>query len=114
MNLIQQIDQFASKHPDKVVYDYLGKTNTYGQLHNLSNQLAEKIQSLGLTTGSPIIVYGGQTFDMLVAFLASVKTGHAYIPVDRHSRVGNAGASDPPRHLHRPGEHDLDRHRWRL
>lgn len=85
MNLIQQIDQFASKHPDKVVYDYLGKTNTYGQLHNLSNQLAEKIQSLGLTTGSPIIVYGGQTFDMLVAFLASVKTGHAYIPVDRHS-----------------------------
>jgi len=85
MNLIKQIDQFATENPAAIVYNYLGETNTYGELQRYSNALAARIQQLELQPKSPIIVYGGQTFEMLVAFMASVKTGHAYIPVDKHS-----------------------------
>lgn len=86
-NLIQQIDKQAKNNPTKIAYNYLGKTNTYKELTWYSDNLAEHLGSIGLEPHSPIMVYGGQTFDMLVAFLGCVKAGHAYIPV-------NAGSSE--------------------
>ncbi|GEL13294.1 D-alanine--D-alanyl carrier protein ligase [Lapidilactobacillus concavus DSM 17758] len=84
-NVIDAIDQISATQPDQIAYDYLGTTYTYRQLVQQANTLAFQLDALNLPAKSPIIVYGGQEFEMLVAFLAAVKTGHAYIPVDDHS-----------------------------
>lgn len=84
-NLIAQIDYWAQEDPQRVAYQYLGKANTYGELKSFSDALATKIKSTNIEEGAPIIVYGGQTFEMIATFLGIVKAGHAYIPVDTHS-----------------------------
>ncbi|MHC9536317.1 D-alanine--poly(phosphoribitol) ligase subunit DltA [Dellaglioa sp. BT-FLS60] len=84
-NVIKKIDMIAMSDPDRVVYNNLGETNTYQQLKEKSDALALHIIHLNLDKKSPIMVYGNQKFNMLVAFLGSVKAGHAYIPIDSHS-----------------------------
>ena len=80
-DVIKKIDEIAEQEPDRVVYDYLGKTNTYGDLKKRSNAWAHKIASLDISDDAPIMIWGGQTFEMIASFLGCVKTGHAYIPI---------------------------------
>ena len=40
-DVIKRIDEIAENEPDRVVYDYLGETNTYGDLRS--------VQTLGHT-----------------------------------------------------------------
>lgn len=84
-NIISAIDDIATKTPEQSAYDYLGTNYSYRELVQRANALAELLITKKLPAKAPIIVYGGQQFEMLVAFLAAVKTGHAYIPVDSHS-----------------------------
>ena len=84
-NLIKAIDRWGIETPTKIAYDYLGKTNTYAELKAYSDALASYLLNLNLPKGAPVIVFGGQTFEMIAAFLGAVKAGHAYIPVDAHS-----------------------------
>lgn len=84
-NLIEVIDGWAKTSPDKIAYDYLGKTNTYAELKEYSDSLAAYLMTLDLPKGAPVIIFGGQTFEMIASFLGAVKAGHAYIPVDAHS-----------------------------
>ncbi|WP_412990032.1 D-alanine--poly(phosphoribitol) ligase subunit DltA [Pediococcus siamensis] len=84
-NVIQAIDQVAVATPDHIAYDYLGETHTYRELKQYSDALASQISQMHFTTSAPIMVYGGQTFEMIATFLGVVKSGHAYIPIDQHS-----------------------------
>lgn len=85
-DVIRAISDQAVAHPDRVAYDYLGQTYTYQELETQSTILANHLtQQFGVDNQQPILVYGGQTFDMIVAFLGAVKSGHGYIPVDVHS-----------------------------
>ncbi|QCZ46827.1 D-alanine--poly(phosphoribitol) ligase subunit DltA [Levilactobacillus brevis] len=83
-SILKSITAQARKTPNKVVYDYLGKLNTYEELDAWSSRVATYIRQQDLKD-TPVMVYGGQTFDMLVAFLGITKAGHAYIPVDINS-----------------------------
>ncbi|WP_395361637.1 D-alanine--poly(phosphoribitol) ligase subunit DltA [Levilactobacillus parabrevis] len=84
-NMITAIDQFATSDPDRIAYDDLGHTNTYGELKQRSDALAAHLDAMQLPVHAPILVYGGQTFDMMATFLGIVKSGHAYAPIDTHS-----------------------------
>lgn len=84
-HLLKQIDHWAEVDPDRIAYDYLGEQNTYGELKHYSDALAAKIKAMGLPKGAPVIVFGGQKFEMAATFLGLSKSGHAYIPVDAHS-----------------------------
>ncbi|KRM95769.1 D-alanine--D-alanyl carrier protein ligase [Liquorilactobacillus aquaticus DSM 21051] len=84
-SIIEKIDGYATTAPSSIAYEYLGKTNTYKELKEYSDALATYIDSMGLAEKTPIIVYGGQTFEMAATFLGIVKSGHAYIPVDTNS-----------------------------
>ena len=86
-DVIKKIDEIAEQEPDRVVYDYLGKTNTYGDLKKRSNAWAHKIASLDISDDAPIMIWGGQTFEMIASFLGCVKTGHAYIPIASYSNA---------------------------
>lgn len=85
VDIIQQIDKWAEMTPDRVVYDYLGDTKTYKELKEYSDKIAQYLVGLNLQKKAPILVYGGQTFEMIATFLAIVKAGHSYIPVDSES-----------------------------
>lgn len=84
-NIIKTIDGYATTQPEQIVYDFLGAKHTYADLKKQSDSLAAYIDTLALPEKSPVLVYGGQQYEMLISFLALSKTGHAYIPVDVES-----------------------------
>ena len=86
-DVIKRIDEIAEQEPDRVVYDYLGKTNTYGELKQRSNAWAHKIAAMDIPDHAPIMIWGGQTFEMVASFLGCVKSGHAYIPIASYSNA---------------------------
>lgn len=88
--LIERMDQWAIECPDRVAHQYRDQALRYSELKTYSDALALWIH--GEITGvesalsgaqrSPILVYGHKENEMLVAFLACVKAGHPYIPID--------------------------------
>lgn len=84
-NIIEAIDTTAQEQGQTIAYDELGKTQTYAQLKQYSDHLAAFIETLQISDDAPIMIYGGQQFEMIASFLGSVKSGHAYIPVDVNS-----------------------------
>lgn len=82
MKLIETIKEYAQTQPDTLAFVNEEEKLTYGELWSQSERLAARIQSEALTDASPIIVYGHMKPVMAVSFLACVKAGHPYIPVD--------------------------------
>ena len=85
--MIEAIEHFAQVQPDFPVYDILGQVHTYGDLKKDSDSLAAHIDRLELPDKSPVVVFGGQEYEMLATFVALTKSGHAYIPIDSHSAL---------------------------
>lgn len=86
-DMIQTIEAYAQSQADYPVYNILGEVHTYGELKSDSDALAAQLDSLDLPAKSPVMVFGGQEYEMLATFLALSKSGHAYIPVDQHSAL---------------------------
>ncbi|KXT78275.1 D-alanine--poly(phosphoribitol) ligase subunit DltA [Streptococcus sp. DD13] len=86
-DMIETLEQYAQTQPDFPVYDILGDVHSYGDLKRDSDSLASHLDQLDLTPSSPVLVFGGQEYEMLATFVALTKSGHAYIPVDRHSAL---------------------------
>ena len=91
-DMIEAIEHFAQVQPDFPVYDILGQVHTYGDLKKDSDSLAAQIDRLGLLDKSPVVVFGGQEYEMLATFVALTKSGHAYIPIDSHSALERVAA----------------------
>ena len=91
-DMIEAIEHFAQVQPDFPVYDILGQVHTYGDLKKDSDSLATQIDRLGLPDKSPVVVFGGQEYEMLATFVALTKSGHAYIPIDSHSALERVAA----------------------
>ena len=91
-DMIEAIEHFAQVQPDFPVYDILGQVHTYGDLKKDSDSLAAQIDRLGLPDKSPVVVFGGQEYEMLATFVALTKSGHAYIPIDSHSALERVAA----------------------
>ena len=91
-DMIEAIEHFAQVQPDFPVYDILGQVHTYGDLKKDSDSLADQIDRLGLPDKSPVVVFGGQEYEMLATFVALTKSGHAYIPIDSHSALERVAA----------------------
>ncbi|KRO17960.1 D-alanine--poly(phosphoribitol) ligase subunit DltA [Lacticaseibacillus saniviri] len=83
-NIIHAIDQVATDQPNQIAYVYGDNQYTYATLKADSDRLANFFSQV-LPEKAPIIVYGGQTFEMITTFLGLSKSGHAYIPIDTHS-----------------------------
>jgi len=82
MELYTQIKKWAQIAPDRVAISSNGNELTYRELETYSNALAAFICGKMNGNDAPIIVYGHMEPLMLVCFLAAVKSGRAYIPVD--------------------------------
>lgn len=81
-NVIKKIEEYAVKYPNRVAYNINGDLLTYSELEKRSNKLANAIQEEMKEDKTPIIVYGHKNKYMLISFLAVVKSGRAYCPID--------------------------------
>lgn len=82
MKIIEQIKQHALNCPDKIVIASNDMELSYKELWDYSDSLAYTIQNKCGDKKEPIVVYGHKNPFMIVCFLACVKSGHAYCPVD--------------------------------
>lgn len=82
MHLLDRIDGWAERAGDRCAHRSGECALTYGELREQSDRLAAWIQeSLG-DDRAPVAVHGHKEPEMLVAFLAAVKSGRPYVPID--------------------------------
>lgn len=83
INLILEIiEEIAAKYPDRVAIKSQDQSLTYGELWRRSDQLAAWLDDRLEDNKKPVMVYGHKNPQMIVCFLACVKSGRAYCPVD--------------------------------
>jgi D-alanine--poly(phosphoribitol) ligase subunit 1 len=82
MDLLNTINRWTELVPDRLACIHRDESLSYRQLWDRSDALAVWISTIIPNDNSPIIVYGHKQPNMLVAFFACVKAGHAYIPID--------------------------------
>jgi D-alanine--poly(phosphoribitol) ligase subunit 1 len=82
MHLLDRIDHWGRTTPDRIAHRSGARTLTYGELLARSDALAAWIQAELGDTHVPIAVHGHKEPEMLIAFLAAVKSGRPYVPID--------------------------------
>ena len=82
MNLLERIDQWGIIAPEKVAHISGAETLTYGELRARSDALASHLDERFGDDRAPIAVLGHREPAMVVAFLGTVKSGRAYVPLD--------------------------------
>ncbi|MFI0479691.1 amino acid adenylation domain-containing protein [Actinomadura sp. 9N215] len=76
------VDEQARARPDAVAVSFDGARVTYGELLMRANRLAHQIAVAGAGPGEPVGVCVPRDADMVVAKLAVLKIGAAYVPLD--------------------------------
>lgn len=85
MRVLEKISSYGNSKRDTLAIlntSYDEASLTYGQLNDLSDRLAFYLQEKLGSDKTPIVVYGHKNPYMVVLFLACVKSGRAYCPVD--------------------------------
>ncbi len=83
MRYLENIARHAESHPGRVaVRTSLGASCTYAGLWDASEALAAFMESAALPAHAPVVVYGHKDPLVVASFLACLKAGHPYVPVD--------------------------------
>ncbi len=72
----------VESNPDRTALVFRGQQLTYDELNVRANRLAHHLRQNGVTNGSLVGVYMERSFEMVVALLAILKSGGAYVPYD--------------------------------
>ncbi|MEM7795316.1 MAG: amino acid adenylation domain-containing protein [Cyanobacteria bacterium P01_C01_bin.118] len=78
----QRIEHQAEQTPDALALIYEEQHLTYRELNSRANQLAHHLQQLGASPEVPVALYLERSPELLIALLAILKTGAAYLPID--------------------------------
>lgn len=82
MSLIDVIDGYGKTKENTIAHRYRENEISYGELVRKSNAIAAYLIETFGEDKTPIVVYGHKQNEMLICFLACVKAGHAYVPID--------------------------------
>lgn len=72
----------ARQNPEAVALRYLSCEYTYAQLERRSSQLAQWLTSQGVERGEIVGIVAHRCIEQIVAMLAVLKAGAAYLPID--------------------------------
>jgi len=82
LSIVKQLEKIIEQNPDKIaIIDGLEKI-TYKDLNAKANQLARYLQTKGIRQEGKVGVCLPQSVNRIIAFLAILKTGAAYLPID--------------------------------
>jgi malonyl-CoA/methylmalonyl-CoA synthetase len=82
MNLTHLFDLSLQGRRDAVALEWLDRTYTFGELDSRSNRLAGVFARRGLHAGDRLCVYLANCVEMIDIYLACVKTGVIFVPVN--------------------------------
>lgn len=82
MNILKQLDFYTQNQGDTIAIRSGNRSFSYRQLDDYSSRLANYIQRTCGENKDPVIVYGHKSIYMILCFLAAVKSGRAYCPLD--------------------------------
>ncbi|MDQ0416185.1 amino acid adenylation domain-containing protein [Croceifilum oryzae] len=77
----EKIEQQAEKTPDHIAVQYNHQTLSYRELNEQANQLAHLLHELGVKSEHKVGITLESSADMLVALVAVLKAGAAFVPV---------------------------------
>ncbi|OQR64292.1 non-ribosomal peptide synthetase [Streptomyces maremycinicus] len=80
--LIGPIEAQAARTPDATALVYGAESLTYAELDARANRLAHHLQALGAGPGTTVAVSVPRSTELIVALLAVLKAGAAYLPLD--------------------------------
>lgn len=109
MDIIGIIDSYSSS--DRIAHIYRESNMSYMELKKKSDALACFIIENYGSNKEPVLVYGHKEHLMLVSFLACIKAGHPYIPVDismAKERIEEIIISSKPSLILNVGENHLN------
>ncbi|GIQ61184.1 non-ribosomal peptide synthase [Flavobacterium collinsii] len=82
LNIVRKMEEIFKKYPEKIaIIDDIEKI-TYKELNEQTNQLVHYLRERGITQNGVVGVCIPQSVDRIIAFLAILKTGAAYLPID--------------------------------
>lgn len=82
MDLLEQIDTWRRRAPDRIAHRSPDGRLTYAELAQGSDWVAECIARSLPDDKSPVVIVGHKEPQMLLGFLGSVRAGHPYVPLD--------------------------------
>lgn len=82
MDILERVNHWCQTKPEHAAHISGDRVLTYFALEQQSNALAAHFTSVLADNQAPIVIVGHKEPEMLVMFLAAVKSGHPYIPVD--------------------------------
>ncbi|MEV2216025.1 amino acid adenylation domain-containing protein [Streptomyces sp. NPDC050997] len=80
--LVGPIEARAARTPDATALVHGDTALSYARLNSRANQLARHLQSLGARPGAMVAVSVPRSAELVVALLAVLKAGAAYLPLD--------------------------------
>ena len=80
--IAQLFEQQVARTPDAVAVVSAGRSLTYRELDQRSNQLARHLQQLGVRPERLVGIAVERSVEMMVGLLAILKAGGAYVPMD--------------------------------
>ncbi|WP_344045439.1 amino acid adenylation domain-containing protein [Streptomyces thermoalcalitolerans] len=82
--VVDVIEEQVRRSPGSLAVEFEGTTYTYDELNRRANQVAHRIRALLKETGAgPFVgVFMERSAEMVIALLAIVKAGYAYVPID--------------------------------
>lgn len=78
----RRLEENLLKYPEQNAIVDAEKSVTYRELNKRSNQLAWKLRARGLRPDEPVAVLLDRSGEMVIAILAVMKAGGAYLPID--------------------------------
>ena len=72
----------VARAPEAVALTFDGRSMTYGELDEASNRLAHLLTGCGVGPGSRVALLFSRCAEAIVAILAVLKSGAAYLPID--------------------------------
>lgn len=90
--LLQQLLQkSASRYPEKLAVGARGRSITYRQLEQDSNQFAHLLRERGVSKGDRVGIYFPKCVESVIAMLGVLKAGGVYVPLDPQAPVDRIG-----------------------
>jgi amino acid adenylation domain-containing protein/thioester reductase-like protein len=80
--LIYLFQSRVKKHPSFPAVRFEGKTLSYSELDQYSNQLARRLREKGVTPKSIVALSLKRSSDIIISILAVLKAGATYLPID--------------------------------